>query len=76
MLATSDPIIVFNISEIRSDIFIVDVDKIRFLSLPYLKITDLESHAKSFLDAVDKSGHVSHRASVNQEIHVVLKWLL
>jgi len=41
-LGTFGPIVVFNISDIRSDAFIISLDHIRTVPVPLLKSSDLE----------------------------------
>ena len=67
-LATFGPIVVFNVSEIRSDAFIVTVDNIRFIPLPLLTYTDLQTYTEQFLNAATRLGSIP-------KIHEVLKWL-
>jgi CHAT domain len=73
-LATFGPIVVFNISDIRSDAFIVTTNDIRCVSLPLLRSTDLENYTKRFFEATHTVGKRDHAHGRN-EIHVVLKWL-
>jgi hypothetical protein len=73
-LATSGPIVVFNVSEIRSDAFIVNPTDIRFVPLPSLEIADLESYSNMFLNAIRRHSSRDH-AEARGEMHNVLVWL-
>ena len=47
-LAEDGPIVVFNVSDIRSDAFLITTDEIRSLHLPLLTSDSLEDSAKHF----------------------------
>lgn len=72
-LAETGPIVVFNVSEIRSDAFLVSED-IRSLPLPLLKYEDLKAYATLFLNATST---VSPRdyANAKSQMNKVLEWL-
>jgi CHAT domain len=53
-LANGRSIIVFNVSEIRSDAFIVTSDSIRLVELPLLEFQDLEDRSIQFSKAIEK----------------------
>ena|SRR5947207_8050211 len=74
ILATSDSIIAFNISRIRSDIFVITLDDIHVVSLSLLKYIQLESYNKCFLKVVDIVRIIDHR-NVSVELRKVLRWL-
>src|SRR5208282_5725368 len=52
------PIVLFNVSEIRSDAFIIDQERIRLLRLPSLKYSDLRDNvfcfSRQFILAIQK----------------------
>ena len=73
-LAAFGPIVVFNVSKIRSDAFIVKVDDIRFVPLPLLTNTHLKAYTKRFLIAVHTLRYRSY-AYARQEIQTILEWL-
>lgn len=73
-LATFGPIIVFNVSSIRSDAFIVTADDISVVPLPLLTNTLLENYTERFLNAVHTIRLTRH-ASARTEIHEILKWI-
>ena len=53
-LAAGGAIVVFNVSEIRSDAFLVTTDEIRSVHLPMLTLELVTNLVKQFLDAVDE----------------------
>ncbi len=73
-LAKYGPIVVFNVSEIRSDALVVAVDEIRLVSLPLLVHSELYLYTNRFLSAVHAVGHKRY-AFARTEIHEVLKWM-
>ena len=74
MLADNGPIVIFNISDIRSDAFLVETESIQSLRLSSLKHTDLEANTKRFLNAVHML-KVTDYISAKREVSEVLKWL-
>lgn len=72
-LAQFGQLIVFNVSEMRSDAFIVDQNVIRSIVLPQLTLSELEKYAKSFYDAVTAGSRFHLKA--RSEIAKVLEWL-
>ena len=72
-LAKYGPVIIFNISELRSDAFLIDPKAIRSIRLPQLKVSELEKYAKSFFDAV--SARSRSHLKTNPETVKVLTWL-
>ena len=52
-LAEGGPIVVFNVSDIRSDAFLITIDEIRSLHLPLLTSDSLEDSAKRFFGAIN-----------------------
>ena len=74
-LATLGVIIVFNVSEIRSDAFIVTVDDIHSVPLPLLTNKYLEAYARRFLNTLKNGSKLSLHASAGREMHEILKWL-
>jgi CHAT domain len=75
-LAASGPIVVFNVSDIRSDALIVTPDDIRSIHLPLLRRADLKSYAGRFLNATHTLGKPSPiQVKGRKEIHMVLEWL-
>jgi len=55
-LAAFGPIVVFNVSDIRSDALIISLDHIRTVPIPLLKSSDLERYANRFLKAIHTVG--------------------
>jgi hypothetical protein len=72
-LAKSGPIVVFNVSKIRSDAFIVNATDICLVPLPSLQTAELESYSNMFLDAIRP--HSQDHAKARGEMHKVLVWL-
>ena len=75
ILATFGPIAVFNISEFRSDDFIVDNNDIRLFSLPLLTSTHVKAFTLRFLSAVDNVSHIKVYAEARCELEKMLQWL-
>jgi hypothetical protein len=73
-MAESGPIVVFNVSEVRSDAFIIEQHRIRSIRLPLLSIEDLEANCRNFLKSVRKIG-VRNYAKCTQVVKGVLHWL-
>lgn len=72
-LSIFGPIVVINVSKLRSDAFLIEKETIRLLSLPSLKGEDLVSHTSTFLEATNPSirGYSDSLKSLNK----VLNWL-
>ena len=73
-LAVFGTIVVFNVSEIRSDAFIVTVDDIRLVSLPLLTPIELQAYTNMFLTSVSTVGLRQHETA-RRKIHKVLEWI-
>jgi hypothetical protein len=72
--ATGGPIVVFNVSEIRSDALIVTSHGIRAIRLELLSQAELEAYCERFLNAI----YVLHREDyikARRELNAVLSWL-
>lgn len=67
-------IVIFNVSDIRSDAFLVNRYKIRSLPLPSLKQADLEVYTQRFLSAINSTSIKVHSSST-RELSTVLEWL-
>lgn len=72
-LAGNNSIVVFNISHIRSDAFLISKDGIRSQPLPLLKSDDLIEYTNRFIRAIDTSD-LDYRTRKN-EVSIVLEWL-
>ena len=53
-LAEDGPIVVFNVSDIRSDAFLITTDEIRSVHLPLLTSDSVEDFAKRFFNAINE----------------------
>jgi hypothetical protein len=73
-LADGGPIVVFNVSEVRSDAFLVTTDDIRSLHLPSLTPDSLKDAAKYFFDAINSQG-LKRYNHAHLEVTAVLEWL-
>jgi tetratricopeptide (TPR) repeat protein len=73
-LAGSGPIVVFNVSEIRADAFLINTVEIRSMRLPLLKHSELEAYTKRFLDSVNWTNLRAY-AKARAELTKVLEWL-
>jgi tetratricopeptide (TPR) repeat protein len=73
-LAAYGPIVMFNISNYRSDALIIEKQGIRSLPLPLLTNQALESHAMRFLEATH-SVTLKNYADATDRVKAVLKWL-
>lgn len=60
-LAEDGAIVVFNVSDIRSDAFIISTDGIRSLHLPSFTQKSLETFVKHFLDAINEHDRTRYR---------------
>lgn len=72
--AEKGPIVVLNVSTIQSDALIVETHEIHSLPLPLLKYSDLETHSKDFLSAINGISPKNY-ASANRRVAKVLEWL-
>ena len=73
-LAEGGPIVVFNVSDIRSDAFLITTDAIRSISLPLLTSSSLMSFANRFVDAISGLRLIRYRHALS-EMNGVLGWL-
>jgi hypothetical protein len=73
-LADRGPIVVFNVSDIRSDAFLITTNEIRSLYLPLLTSDSLVTSAKRFLDAINTRSIGRYRHATG-EPNAVLEWL-
>ena len=71
-MAAWGPIVVFNVSQIRSHAFLLGDNNIRAIQLAKLKFSDLEAHVKSFLAV---PADVKAYENSKHEINRVLQWL-
>ena len=74
-IAEGGPIILFNISDIRSDAFLVTPDEIRTLHLPLLTSESLEHYTKRFLSAINDSQNLDYYRHSIRTLNAVLRWL-
>ena len=72
-LATHGPIVVFNVSDVRSDAFIVESEGIHSLPLRALTQKDLEDNSERLINSVTSQGW--RYASANAELRKLLEWL-
>lgn len=73
-LAEDGPIIVFNVSDIRSDAFIITTNEIHSIRLPLLTSNFLENYSKRFFDAINNEDLNRYRHA-KVEMNIVLGWL-
>lgn len=73
-ISAQGTIIVFNVSHLRADAFIVNTDNIRSIQLP-LSIDALASSASQFLTATDDYYRHSDIRTAIQSMNTVLQWL-
>jgi hypothetical protein len=73
-LAVQGPIVVFNMSEIRSDAFIVTPLKIWSVPLPQLTYPETLSQTEKLLKAVNKV-YLRNIRAVHQTVREILEWL-
>jgi len=73
-LAEAGPIVVFNISSIRSDAFLITGHKLCLVRLPLLTSGALEDMTRRFLAAINNQGLQFYHDS-NLEVNAVLEWL-
>jgi tetratricopeptide (TPR) repeat protein len=75
-LAEYGPIVAFNVSDIRSDAFIITTHEIRSLRLPLLTSDSLDKSVKRFLDIINRELRLPDRyRSAIREVDSILKWL-
>ena len=73
-LAEDGPIIVFNVSDIRSDAFLITTSQIHSIHLPLLTSDSLEDSVGHFFDAIDEQ-RLSRYSDANREMKGVIEWL-
>lgn len=73
-LATHGPVVVFNVSEIRSDALLIESTNIHSMQLHALHSVDLTSQAMNFLDAVNATRSKNY-SDTTRKIRNVLEWL-
>ena len=73
-LAHVGPIVVFNVSEIRSDAFLITTDEIRSVHLPLLTSNSLEKFTNRFFAVIHKQT-LRHYRHAMLEVNAVLEWL-
>jgi hypothetical protein len=73
-LAEGGPIVVFNVSDLRSDTFLINDREIRFVQLPLLTSDSVDAMAGRFLRAIHNKSLRLYNDS-KQEVDAVLKWL-
>lgn len=74
-LAEFGPIVIFNISDIRSDVFLITADKIRLLHLPWLTLNSVREITKRFLTAIAEQRYTSRYNHARLEMNAILEWL-
>ena len=65
-LAEGGAIVVFNISDIRSDAYLITAAEIRSVHLPLLTSDSVESIANRFIEAINQRGLKRYRHAMNQ----------
>jgi len=73
-LAKGGAIVVFNISDIRSDAFLITTDGIRVVNLPLLTSDAILSYATLFLESIDEQDGIQY-SRTTRKINSVLKGL-
>lgn len=73
-LAEFGPIVVFNVSDIRSDALLVTGYSIRSIQLPLLSKVEVQAHSNRFLSAISETDDISYRKQTFV-IKKVLEWL-
>lgn len=73
-LAQSGSIVIFNVSGMRSDAFLITETKIQSLELPLLRFVDLEASVRRFLDAINNQSLPNYRFA-KEQVNKVLEWL-
>lgn len=74
-LAEAGPIVVFNVSTIRSDAFLITTHKIRVVKLPSLTSDSVEDYAKRFLCAINDHRYISRYNRAKHDVKLILEWL-
>jgi hypothetical protein len=72
--AVEGPIVVFNVSSLRSDAFIITRQTIRSLRLPLLSLDDLQSHTARFVASTSNTDLNLYR-KVKKDVKNILEWL-
>jgi tetratricopeptide (TPR) repeat protein len=65
-LAEEGPIVVFNVSDVRSDAFLITVDGIRSVHLPLLTSDLMEDFAKQFLSTINEQNLKQYSQAMSQ----------
>ena len=73
-LAKDGAIVAFNISDIRSDAFLIASDDIRCVHLPLLTSDSVRDYSKRFLNAINEQDPNRYRLAT-REANAVLEWL-
>ena len=73
-IAEDGAIVVFNVSDIRSDAFLITTDEIRSVHLPLLTSASVEVSARRFFNAINNR-NPNHYRRAKHEINSVLEWL-
>jgi len=73
-LAEEGPIVVFNISDIRSDAFLITFEEIHAVRFPLLTLNSLAEFTERFFTAINNQHSRSYSHSLH-EVNTVLKWL-
>ena len=73
-LAEKGTIIIFNVSDIRSDAFDVTKKGIRLVPLPSLKLDCLNEHAERFWRAIEETD-LNELRKAKDQVNEVLNWL-
>ena len=68
------PIVLFNVSEIRNDAFIIEEERVRLLRLPSLTYSELRDHVFSFVKAIHVGNSRTYAARM-LDLNKVLEWL-
>ena len=73
-MAEHGPIVVFNVSRVRSDAFIIEKNRIQSVRLPLLNVEDLVANCNTFLKSVRKVSLKTY-ADATLGLKSVLQWL-
>jgi CHAT domain-containing protein len=73
-LAEGGAIVVFNVSDIRSDAFIITTNAIQSVNLSLLTSGSIKDYAKRFINAINER-HLSRLSHARDEMNVILEWL-
>ena len=74
-LAEGGPIVVFNISDIRSDAFLITHYNICSIQLPLLTSNSLMDSAKRFMTAIHDQYNLKNYNNARKEMKAILEWL-